>query len=114
MSAALLPELQVLVRRGVRMIRDESEAGLFNARTNRVQEAELPERREHDALVGETLDLVEQHLATLGIQLARLLHEEVVHVRIATPGVETLLDVVVLDARRRVAHPAGAGLQEPG
>src|SRR5215510_10233041 len=113
MSAALLLELQILVRRGVRMIRDQPEAGLFDARSNRVQEAELPERREHDALVSQTLDLVEQHLATLGIQLPRLLHEKIVHVRIATPGVESLLDVVVLDARRRVAHAAGAGLQEP-
>src|SRR5262245_22903056 len=111
---ALLPELQVLVRRGVRMIRDEPETGLFHARSNRVQEAELPERREHDALVGQTLDLVEQRLATLGIEFPRLLHEEIFHVRVATPGVEAFLDVVVLDTCRGVAHAAGAGLEEPG
>src|SRR5262245_22565596 len=96
--AALLTELQILVRRRVWMVRDEPEARLLHARSNRVQKAELPERREHDAFVGQTLDLVEQRLATIGIQFPRLLHEEIFHVRVATPGVEAFLDVIVLDA----------------
>ena len=40
------------------MQRDQSETGLFDARPDAVQEAQLPERRGHHALVRQTLDLM--------------------------------------------------------
>jgi hypothetical protein len=46
---------------------DEAEPGFLHARSDGIQEAELPERRVHDALVGQALDLVEDRLAALGV-----------------------------------------------
>src|SRR5262249_11354214 len=82
-AAASLLELQVLVRRRIREQRDEAQARLLDARTDPVQEAQLPERRVQHAVVGQALDLLEQGLAPLGIELARLLDEEIVHVGVA-------------------------------
>src|SRR6516162_9162643 len=65
-GAAIMPpeprsllELEILVRRRVRMERDEPEAGLLDAGPDAVQEAKLPERCRHDTFVGELLDLVQ-------------------------------------------------------
>src|SRR5947209_7686997 len=81
--APSLLELESLVRRRVGVQRDQPEPRLLDAGTDTVQEAQLPVRCSHDSLVRQTLDLVQQHLAALGIELAGLLHDQVVHVRIA-------------------------------
>src|SRR5207247_8396352 len=98
----------------VREESDESEAGLLDARSDPVEEGELPQRREHDALVREPLDLVEQRFTTLRIELARLLDEEILHVGIPAPRVHAILHEVVLDSRRRVAVTDGARLHDGG
>ena len=90
------------------MERDESEPGFLDPRAHAVQEPQLPERRRHDALVGQLLDLVQQRFAALGIELAGLLDEEVVHVGIAAEGVEPVPEQVVLDPGGGVALPARA------
>src|SRR5215831_12900859 len=95
------------------MIGDEADARLLHARPDGVEKAEFPERRREDALVGEALDLLEDRLAALRIQLAPLLDEEVVHVRITAPGVQAVADHVVLDAGGGVAVAARAGLKQP-
>src|SRR5439155_911722 len=58
-------EPQVLVRRGVRVPRDEREAGLRHARPVAVEEGQLPDGREHRLVVDELLDAMEGRLPPL-------------------------------------------------
>src|SRR6266850_4531494 len=71
-AARITSELQILIRRRVRMERDEPEPRLLDARADAVQEAQLPQRRRHDPLVGQALDLVQQRFAALEVELAGL------------------------------------------
>ena len=57
---------------------------------------------------------MQERFATLGIELARLLDEEVVDVRIAARGIDAVAHEVVLDARGRVAMATGARLLDRG
>src|SRR6187431_135004 len=107
-TRASLPELQVLVGRRVRVIRDQPEARLLDARPDRVQEAELPQGRVHHPLVRELLELVEERLPALRIQLAGLLRGEIFHVGMAAPRVRAVLREVVLDTGGGVAEATGA------
>src|SRR5215475_13145050 len=90
-------EPEILVRRRVREERDQAESRFLDAGADAIQEAQLPQRSEHDALVGQSLDLMQQRFTTLGIELAGLLDEEVVHVGVATVRVQTVLDEVGLN-----------------
>src|SRR2546429_9881794 len=64
----------------------------------------LDDRREHDAFVHELLDPVQDRLALLWVQLARLLPIEPVDVRVATVGADPTRDDEGLDAGGRVAE----------
>src|SRR5438094_595869 len=105
-------ELEVFVGRRVRKERDEPEPGFLHTRPDTVEEAELPQRREHHALVREPLDLLQLRFAPLRVELTRLLDEEIFHVRMTSPRVEPVLHEVVLHARGRVAVTAGARVHE--
>src|SRR2546430_12174912 len=81
-------ERQVLVRRRVRVAGNAAEPGLLGPRSDAVQECELPDRDEHDALVDELLDPVQEGLALLPVELRPLLPEEPVDVRVAAVDVQ--------------------------
>src|SRR5256712_2723646 len=99
-------EPNVLVRRRVRVVGDQGEGRLVNLRPYTPNESVFPDRSEHDAIVEDPLDLMEQRLALLAIELSRLLLEEVFDfgedpVRVpAAPRREQL------DSSRRVAARA--------
>src|SRR4249920_3793877 len=64
-TSSLALELQVLIRRGVGLVLDEAEARLLHPGADAVEERQLPDGREHDAVVRDLLDLVQQRLALL-------------------------------------------------
>src|SRR5207253_5188738 len=66
-----LPISQVLVRHRVVVAGDEAEARFLDARAVAAQERGLDDRREHRALVHESLDPVQDRLALLRVELAR-------------------------------------------
>src|SRR2546428_49590 len=68
----------------------------------------LDARREHRALVHQLLDLVQQRLAALAVDLAGLIAEERVDVRIATVRANPAGDHEGLDPRRGVAGRTAA------
>src|SRR5215470_16944690 len=80
---SLLSQAHLLVRRGEVEERVQADGRLLEPRTDAVQGCRLEDRCVHDALVHQLLDLVQHGLAPLAIALARLLHEQVVDVRIA-------------------------------
>src|SRR5262245_29752636 len=86
-SSAL--QLEVFVGSGEWPAGDEPETGLRHPRALGVDEAELPDGRVHRLVVHELLDPVQRRFAALAIQLARLLPEESVDVRIAAIDVRT-------------------------
>src|SRR5438105_6261239 len=77
---------QILVRRRVRKVVDQADAGLIDARTDAVELCYLPDRREHHALVGDRLDAVKQRFPLAAVGLPRLLLEEIVDLRIRAEG----------------------------
>src|SRR5712691_12825001 len=79
-------EPQVLVRRGVRVPRDEGEARLCHARPVAVEEGQLPDGCEHRLVVDELLDAMEDRLPLLRVDLARLLLDEPLDVGIGAVG----------------------------
>src|SRR5206468_9477534 len=58
-------EPNVLVRRRVRVVGDQGEGRLVNLRPDTPNESVFPDRSEHDAIVEDPLDLMEQRLALL-------------------------------------------------
>src|SRR5262245_10316794 len=75
-----------------------------------VEEGELPDRREHDLVVHQLLDLDEGRLPALGVHLGGLLAEEAFDVRIAAVAVEAVGRHEGLDARGGIAGGAAAAL----
>src|SRR5215831_4021068 len=73
-ARSLLSQPHLLVRRGEVEERVQADGRLLEARTDAVQGRRLEDRRVHDALVHQLLDLVQDGLAPLAIALARLLH----------------------------------------
>ena len=72
------------------MARDQPEAGLGDPGAMPVEEAQLPDRREHGLVMHELLKLLEDRLAALGVQLGRLLAEEALDVRVAAIAIEAV------------------------
>src|SRR3990172_10908824 len=105
-------ELQVLVGRGVRVARDQPEAGFLHAGSGAVQERQLPQVREHDLVVDELLHLVEDRLPFLPVQLRPLLAEEAVEVRVAAVNVGPARHHESLETRRRVPERSGGALDD--
>src|SRR6266849_8824974 len=97
-------ELQVLVRRRPRVVRDEAEPRFRHARTDPLQEGELPDRKDHGLVVDQLLDAMEERLALLRVELTRLLLEEPVDVGVSPVGVGATRDGERLDPGGRVAE----------
>src|SRR6266852_3185065 len=85
-------ELHVLVGRGPRIVRDETEPRLRHARTHALQERELPDGQDHGLVVDQLLDSMEQRLALLRVELTCLLLEEPVDVGVSPVGVGATRD----------------------
>src|SRR5215510_14804589 len=81
-----------LVRRRVGMARNQAESGFPDPRAGAVDEGLLPKRRVDRALVDELLDLVQRRCAPRAVELARLLLEQRVDVRIAAVHISATLD----------------------
>src|SRR5712692_1334113 len=96
-------ELQVLVRGPPRIVGDEPEPRLRDARTVPLQEGQLPDRQIHGLLVDQLLDAMQDRFALLPVELARLLSEEAVDVLIAPVRVEAARDRERLDPGGRVS-----------
>src|SRR5262245_2480714 len=95
-------EADLLVRGRHVEERVEADGGLLDARADAVERRRLEDRRVHDALVDEPLDLVQQRLAALPVALLRLLEEKVVDVGVAAVGIRRARDHEGLEPRRRV------------
>src|SRR5438132_7214849 len=106
------PELQVLVRCGVGVARDQAEPRLLDPRTDAVQEGELPDRHEDHLLVHELLDLHEDRLAFLPVELRGLLVEEPVDVRVAAVDVRPAGHHERFEPRGGVAERTGGPVGE--
>src|SRR6266581_2841797 len=91
-------ELQVLVRRRPRIVRDEAEPRLLHTWADPLQKGELPDRKDHGLFVDQLLDAMEERLPLFRIELARLLLEEPVDVGISPVGVGAARDDERLDA----------------
>src|SRR5262249_4207555 len=107
-----LPQLDVFIGARVRKARDGPEARFLDAGPDAVEEGELPDRRIDDALVHELLDPVKCRLATLRIQLDRLLLEEPIDVGIAAIDVRAAGGDERFQPRRGVAERAAATLHD--
>src|SRR5438034_3300839 len=105
-------ELQVLVRRRPRIVRDEAEPRLLHTWADPLQEGELPDGKDHGLLVDQLLDAMEERLALLRIELARLLLEEPVDVGISPVGVGAARDDERLHAGGGVAEDAAQPVDE--
>jgi hypothetical protein len=87
----------VLVGRGVGIIRDRTKTRFSDSRPHTVDEGQLPDRRDHRVLVNQLLDLVQGRLAMLVVQLCRLFLEKCVDVWVAPVGLGPALDDKGLD-----------------
>src|SRR6266581_4316241 len=94
---------QILVGRGVGEPLDVIRACLLDPRTHAPEERELEDRHVEHPVVHDLLDLVQHRLALLPVELARLALEEVLDLRHDPRRVDSGLQHVDLDARRRVA-----------
>src|SRR3989449_3746098 len=99
-------EPNVLVRRRVRVVGDQGEGRLVNLRPYTPNESVFPDRSEHDAIVEDPLDLMEQRLALLAVELSRLLLEEVFDFGDDAVRVPAAPRRQQLDSSRRVAARA--------
>src|SRR5262249_42995277 len=102
-------QLEVFVRRRVGIAGNQADPGLLDARGNSRHGAELVDGHVHDAVVQDTLDLLEQCLALRTIALARLALEQILHFGQHAIRIEARRRHVGLEPRRRVA----AGAVEP-
>src|SRR4030095_8107476 len=105
-------ELHILVRRREDVAGDEPDPRLLNPRPDAVQWNVLPDRRDHDLLVDLLLDAMQESLALLAIQLARLLPEEPVDVRVAAIDVRAAANHQGFDPGGGVSEGAVAALNE--
>src|SRR5437867_11898253 len=105
--ARLEPEL--LVRGREEMTGNQAQRGLRDARPVRMQDGDLPDWREHDALVHELLDAVQRGLAALTVAFGGLFLDEPLDVGVAPVRVEATGGDERIEPGRRVAvRPARA------
>src|SRR5690349_15055771 len=81
-------------------LRAQADARLFDSRADAVQSSRLENAAEHDPLIHQALDLVQERLALFPVALLRLLPEQIVDVGIAAGRVGGAADSEILDARR--------------
>src|SRR5262245_14647070 len=96
-SSRLL-QANVLVGRGEIEQRVQADRRLLDAWSHAVQRGGLEDRRVHDPLVHQPLNLMKQCFAPLAVALLRLSAEQVVDVRISAIGVRGVADDEGLDA----------------
>src|SRR6266571_4767716 len=99
-----LLEAHVLVGRGEVELGAQPDRRFLHPRTNTMKDGGLKDRAEHDTLVHEALDPMQQRLALLAVALLRLLLEEVIDVGIAPGGVWRAADHEGLDADCRATR----------
>src|SRR5215510_8393649 len=99
-------ELQILVRREVRVSGDRRHLG--QPRPHAAEKRWLHDGREHRALVHELLDLLQQGLAPLLVHLGHLVAEEAVDVGIPAIGAVSPGDHEGLDPGRGIARRPAA------
>src|SRR5262249_38923254 len=103
-------QTHVLIWSGKVEKRVQTDSWLFDPWSHPVQGGWFEDRCVHDALMHQPLDLMEQRLPTLAVALTRLLHEQVVEVRVSAIGIRGPADDEGLDPRRGVAQgPRGIG-----
>src|SRR6267142_3176519 len=108
-----LLEAHVLVGRGEVELGAQPDRRLLHPRTNTMEDGGLEDRAEHDTLLHEALDLMQQRLALLAVALSRLLLEEVVDVGIAPGGVRRAADHEGLEAHRRAPRRCRGRRDDP-
>src|SRR5258705_3741399 len=106
-------ELYVLIRRREGVARDEPDPRLFDSWPQATEPGVQPDRRDHGLVVDELLDAVQGGLAPLRVEIARLLQEKPVDVRIASVDVRASGGDEGFDPRRGVAEGSAAALDEP-
>src|SRR3989442_8210694 len=97
-------ELQILVGWGVGVAPDQADAGLLETRPDAPGERQLVDRDVRYPIVQDLLDLVDQCLAPLHVDLARLTLEQVLDLRNDAGRVRAFLADVRLQARGGVAR----------
>src|ERR1700736_4652292 len=114
MSSSLLfvCQREVLVGRRIGVPLDQAEPRFLDPRTDAVEEAQLPQRREHRALVHELLHLVQRRFAPTVIELGGLFGKQRVEVRIAAVDKGAALRDEGLEARGGVAEGAARALDQ--
>src|SRR5262249_15186974 len=100
-SPRLEPDL--LVGRGKEVTGDQAQPRLRDPRSPCVEDGDLPDRRDRDALVDELLDSMQDGLAPLAVALRSLFLDEPLDVRVAPVRVEAAGGDERVDPRRRVA-----------
>src|SRR4030095_12476522 len=96
-------EPNVLVRRRGRGRGNQGERRLLHSRSEGADESVLPDRGEHDALVQDLLDLMQQLLALLAVELLGLALEEILDLGEDAVRVPAIFRGQALDASGRVA-----------
>src|SRR5437879_886177 len=84
---SLLLQAHVLVGRSEVELRVQADGGLLDPRADSVQGGGVEDGAEHDAVVHQALDPMQQRLTLLAVALVRLLLEEIVDVGISARGV---------------------------
>src|SRR5580704_19138175 len=105
-------ERNVLERRGIGEIGDQTETRFTNPRPNAVDEGELPDRRDGRLFINQLLDFSECLAALLRVELDRLLLEQLIDVGIAAVRIGAAPDDERREPRRRVAEGAAAALDD--
>src|SRR5262245_51995988 len=105
--SSLGAQLDVLVRGGEAVAGEESQARLLHARADTMEEAEIPDGREHRPFVHELLHPVQDRLALGPVQLRRLLPEQAIDVGVPAVGVGAARDRIGLQPGRGVPRVAG-------
>src|SRR5918997_1514480 len=103
---------QILVRRRVGETGDQPEPRFADPWPDSVDEGELPDRREHRALVDNLLNFVQYRLAFTAIQLDGLLPIQLVDIGVGAVGKNAVLHDMRLDAGGSVAERSWAGLDQ--
>src|SRR5205807_4347180 len=109
-SSAAFQSHVLVGRREERVAGHESDARLLDPRSHAAHGGQLPDRGEDRLVVHELLDAVQRRLASLPIQLDRLLAEQAVDIRIASVHVGALGGDEGLDPRGGVAERAAGAL----
>src|SRR5712692_2120807 len=101
---SLFLQAHVLIGRGEVELRVQADPGLLDPRADSVQGGGVEDRTEHDALVDEALDPVQERLTLLAVALLRLLLEQVVDLGIPSRGVRRAADDEGFEAHGGVAR----------